>query len=101
VARSRTMKGAGAKLPAGTSLLTGSHADMLLGSLPPIVHTRKESDKAAMRWSLERMREELRDPQPGGSLIAQTRLHDAHSGSSTAFARWGEKWRRLALRLGR
>ncbi len=24
-----------------------------------------------MRWSLERMREELRDPQPGGSLIAQ------------------------------
>ena len=44
---------------------------MLLGSLPPIVHIRKESDKAAMRWSLERMREELRDPQPGGSLIAQ------------------------------
>jgi AraC-like DNA-binding protein len=35
------------------------------------VHIRKESDKAAMRWSLERMREELRDPQPGGSLIAQ------------------------------
>jgi len=24
-----------------------------------------------MRWSLERMREELRAPQPGGSLIAQ------------------------------
>ena len=44
---------------------------MLLGSLPPIVHIRKESDKAAIRWSLERMKEELRDPQPGGSLIAQ------------------------------
>jgi AraC-like DNA-binding protein len=44
---------------------------MLLHSLPPIVHIRRESDKAAMRWSLERMREELRDPQPGGSLIAQ------------------------------
>ena len=50
---------------------TGSHAEMLLRSLPPIVHIRRESDKAAMRWSLERMREELRDPQPGGSLIAQ------------------------------
>jgi len=50
---------------------TGSHAEMLLQSLPPIVHIRRESDKAAMRWSLERMREELRDPQPGGSLIAQ------------------------------
>jgi AraC-like DNA-binding protein len=44
---------------------------MILQSLPPIVHIRRESDKAAMRWSLERMREELRDPQPGGSLIAQ------------------------------
>ena len=72
----------------GHFLLPGGHADMLLGSLPPIVHIRKESDKAAMRWSLERMREELRDPQPGGALIAQQlaymmliqalRLHLAH-----------------------
>ena len=50
---------------------TGSHAEMLLHSLPPIVHIRRESDKASMRWSLERLREELRDPQPGSSLIAQ------------------------------
>jgi len=50
---------------------TGGHAEMILQSLPPIVHIRREADKAAMRWSLERMREELRDPQPGGSLIAQ------------------------------
>ena len=70
-ARSPTMKVGGAILPAGTSSLTGSHANMLLESLPPIVHIRKESDKAAIRWSLERMKEELRDPQPGGSLIAQ------------------------------
>ena len=55
----------------GHFVLTGGHADILLKSLPPIVHLRKESDKAAMRWSLERMKEELRDPQPGGSLIAQ------------------------------
>ncbi len=50
---------------------TGGHAEMLLHSLPPIVHIRRESDQAAMRWSLERLREELRNPQPGGSLIAQ------------------------------
>lgn len=50
---------------------TGGHAEMLLHSLPPIVHIRREPDKAAMRWWLERLREELRDPQPGGSLIAQ------------------------------
>jgi AraC-like DNA-binding protein len=49
----------------------GNHAGILLGVLPPIVHLRKESDKAAMRWSLERMRDELRHPQPGSSLIAQ------------------------------
>jgi len=55
----------------GHFVLTGGHADILLKSLPPIVHLRKESDKAAMRWSLERMKEELHDPQPGGSLIAQ------------------------------
>jgi AraC-like DNA-binding protein len=58
-------------LVGGHFALTGSHADVLLRSLPPIVHLRKESDKAAMRWSLERMTEELRDPQPGSSLIAQ------------------------------
>jgi AraC-like DNA-binding protein len=55
----------------GHFALTGGHAEMILQSLPPIVHIRRESDKAAMLWSLERMREELRDPQPGGSLIAQ------------------------------
>jgi AraC-like DNA-binding protein len=55
----------------GHFALTGGHAEMLLQSLPPIVHIRRESDKAAMRWSLERMREELCDPQPGSSLIAQ------------------------------
>jgi AraC-like DNA-binding protein len=55
----------------GHFALTGGYAEMLLQSLPPIVHIRRESDKAALRWSLERMREELRDPQPGASLIAQ------------------------------
>lgn len=47
------------------------HANLLLGMLSPIVHIRKESDKAALRWSLERMMEELREPQPGGFLVVQ------------------------------
>ena len=55
----------------GHFAFSGNHAGILLGVLPPIVHIRKESDKAAMRWSLERMRQELRDPQPGGFLVAQ------------------------------
>ena len=61
----------GARYIAGGHFALTGGADMLLHSLPPIVHIRREPDKAAMRWSLERMREELRDPQPGGSLIAQ------------------------------
>ncbi len=55
----------------GFFAFTGSHAEMLLHSLPPVVHIRRESDKAAMRWSLERLREELRDPQPGSSLLRE------------------------------
>jgi AraC-like DNA-binding protein len=55
----------------GFFAFAGNNASMLLGVLPPIVHLRKESDKAAMRWSLERMRQELREPQPGGLLVAQ------------------------------
>jgi AraC-like DNA-binding protein len=55
----------------GHFAFTGGHAGILLGVLPPIVHIQTESDKAAMRWSLERMRQELREPQPGGFLVAQ------------------------------
>lgn len=49
----------------------GSHADILLGALPPIVHIRDESGRAALRSAIERIMQELRDPQPGGFLVAQ------------------------------
>ncbi len=62
-------------LVGGHFALTGNDAGMLLRVLPPIVHLRKESDKAALRWSLERMRQELREPQPGGFLVAQHLAH--------------------------
>lgn len=55
----------------GHFVLTGHHANLLLGSLPPVVHIQQEADKAAMRWSLERMAQEVREPQPGASLITQ------------------------------
>ena len=55
----------------GHFAFTGKHAGILLAMLPPIVHIRKESDKAAMRWSLERMMQELRERQPGSFLVAQ------------------------------
>jgi AraC-like DNA-binding protein len=53
----------------------GDHAGILLGMLPPIVHIRKEPDRSALRWSVERMMQELRERQPGGFLVAQHLAH--------------------------
>ncbi len=55
--------------------LDGRHAAMLLGMLPPIVHIRQEAEKAALRWSVERMTQELRDRQPGGALVTEHLAH--------------------------
>jgi AraC-like DNA-binding protein len=52
-------------------ILSDHHAGILLKVLPAIVHIRAESDKAAMRWSLQRLMQELRELQPGGFLVAQ------------------------------
>lgn len=68
----RTINGGGGCLSVGGHVaFAGKHAEILLGMLPPIVHIREESDKAAMRWSTERLMLELREPQPGGALLAQ------------------------------
>ncbi|HEY2512286.1 MAG TPA: AraC family transcriptional regulator [Polyangiaceae bacterium] len=64
-------KGAARFLAGGHFTLAGSHARLVLDALPPIVHIRAEADRAQMRWALDRMREELSAPRPGGSLIVQ------------------------------
>jgi len=61
----------GPHLVAGWVHFTGALASFLLDALPPVVHIRDEAKKAAMRWSLERLRDELDHPQPGGALISQ------------------------------
>ncbi len=58
-------------LVGGYFVLTGHQASVLLGALPPIVHIRKESEKAALRWCLDRMRQELREREPGDFLAVQ------------------------------
>lgn len=55
--------------------LSGDHAALLLRLLPPIVHLRDQGDQAALRWSVERIMQELRDPQPGGTLVVQHLAH--------------------------
>ncbi|WP_394790442.1 AraC family transcriptional regulator [Rhodoferax sp.] len=68
----RTIHGGGSCFSVGGRFtFAGKHSEILLGALPPIVHIQKESDKAAMRWALERLMLELREPQPGGDLVAQ------------------------------
>lgn len=51
--------------------LADGSADLLLHQLPPIIHIQDEGGRATMRWCLERMRQELFDPQPGGALLSQ------------------------------
>lgn len=71
-----SFNGGGDCLTVGGHFTFGGHyAGILLGALPPIVHLRKESDKVALRWSLERMMQELREPQPGSVLVAQHLAH--------------------------
>ena len=59
----------------GHFTVASSHLSILFEVLPPIVHLQKDSDKAALRWCLERMAQELRDPKPGGYLVAQDLAH--------------------------
>ncbi|WP_058834358.1 AraC family transcriptional regulator [Luteimonas abyssi] len=53
----------------------GRHAGILMGLLPPIVHIHRQADQAALRWSVERMMQELREPLPGHALVAQHLAH--------------------------
>jgi len=55
----------------GHFTLAANHAGKLLGMLPPIVHIRDATAKATLRWAVERMMQELREPQAGSSMMAQ------------------------------
>jgi AraC-like DNA-binding protein len=59
----------------GHFAFTGANADILLGAMPALAHLREESDKATLRWVLERMRDELLDTRPGGALVARHLAH--------------------------
>lgn len=48
---------------------------MVLTCLPPIVHIREEDARATLRWSLDRIMAELRNPRPGGDLTVEHLAH--------------------------
>jgi AraC-like DNA-binding protein len=55
--------------------LSGNHAEVLLRMLPSVVHIRDIADQATLRWSIEKMMQELREPQPGSCLIIEHLAH--------------------------
>ncbi|MPV55702.1 AraC family transcriptional regulator [Burkholderia sp. HI2761] len=55
----------------GYFTLAEGQADLLLGMLPPLIHVREETNRATLRWCVERMRQELSDAQPGDFIVAQ------------------------------
>ncbi len=63
--------------PGEDFLLLGSHfalegdARFLLDVLPPVVVLENEPQRESLRWAVERILREMRDPQPGSTLIAQ------------------------------
>jgi AraC-like DNA-binding protein len=50
---------------------TGRPVDILLGILPSLIHIPRESDQGELRWSLDRLMEELRERKPGFLMVVQ------------------------------
>ncbi|WP_437629851.1 AraC family transcriptional regulator [Sorangium sp. So ce854] len=55
--------------------VNGRHAEVLLRTMPPLMHVETSGDRARLRWSIELMMEELREARPGASLVAQQLAH--------------------------
>lgn len=67
--------GGDALMFAGHFAFSGTHTDLLFGTMPPIIRLRDSSDKEGLRWALDRLRRELSDSKPGSSLVAQHLAH--------------------------
>ncbi|MFA9218696.1 MAG: AraC family transcriptional regulator [Sphingomonadaceae bacterium] len=50
--------------------LEGSGSKGLLAAIPPVVHVQSDASKEALYIGVKRLMSELRDPRPGGELIA-------------------------------
>ena len=63
-------------LVGGRFVFAGDHAEVLFGALPAVVHVREASSQASvLRWALDQLARELRDRQPGGSLLSEHLAH--------------------------
>ena len=59
--------------PGNDFLILGSHfrlegdARFLLDVLPPVVRLESEAQRESLRWAVDRLLREMRDPQPGST----------------------------------
>lgn len=67
--------GSGVHLIGSRFTVSGKSSAMLMGMLPPIVHIHCKNEQAALHWAVERMRQEIASPQPGGDLLAGHLAH--------------------------
>ena len=51
--------------------LDGLHARRLLAFLPAVMHLGDDDCNAALRWLIDRLMRELREPRPGSDLLAE------------------------------
>lgn len=56
-------------------LVSGSAADVLLSTLPPVVIVRSGLEQQALAWAVQRIGDELRTPRPGGALAISHLSH--------------------------
>ncbi|AGZ44092.1 AraC family transcriptional regulator [Actinoplanes friuliensis] len=71
-----TYNGGGDVYLVGTRFEAGSpHVELLLQNLPPLMLVMTSDDRARLRWSIELMMEEFREPRPGSALMAQQLAH--------------------------
>ena len=60
-------------LISGFFAFSGNHAALPFDALPPLVSVPRASSQAeVLRWSLDQLTAELRDPQPGGGWCRTT-----------------------------
>ncbi|WP_322062681.1 AraC family transcriptional regulator [Paraburkholderia sp. J63] len=60
----------------GFFTFSSEHAALLLDALPPFTNPPSTSKQAdVLRWCLDQLRAELRDPMPGGALASNHLLH--------------------------
>ncbi|WP_285904717.1 AraC family transcriptional regulator [Paractinoplanes hotanensis] len=71
-----TYNGGGDVYLVGSRFEAGSpHVELLMHNLPPLMVVTTSDDRARLRWSIELMMEEFREPRPGSALIAQHLAH--------------------------